>query len=127
MSHLEDQRRAEDVLERVTLAVKSLAVGEGDVRSRLEHAVESLLPLRDVDFPCELGAEFSLIIQQATKYDSQCLLCAEGLPHVECRKDGTLHTTMGRIRNSTGAKIARQIWCLYSKLKRIASPDRFIG
>lgn len=50
----EDNERALDVLERVTLAVETLCVAKGDVRSRLVSAVGDLIPLREQDFPLDL-------------------------------------------------------------------------
>ena len=66
-----DKERAGDVLERVTLAIRSLCVGKGDVRSRLEEAITyQLLPLREEDFPCGLRGKFREIMEQSTKYDA---------------------------------------------------------
>ena len=116
--------RARDVLERVTLAIETLCVGEGDVRSRLKSALAyHLLALREEDFPHGLGPQFRNIVQQSTKYDdsdlrSKGLVPSEAVfPHWH---EGLLHSTMRRIRRSTGSKIARDIWDLYSELRRMA-------
>ena len=98
----EEVRKARDVLERMTLAIHDLCVGKGDVRSRLDDAVfYQLLPLREQNFPYGLGCKFRKIIQQSMRYDAN------------------IHSTMRRIRRSTGQKIARDIWELYSELKRM--------
>ena len=120
-----DKGRAEDVLGRVTLAIESLCVGKGDVRSRLEMALICLVPLQERDFPCELRGEFRKIIQQSTKYDARDLYEAgyiplEALSSGHPRFEGHIHSTMRRIRRSTGAKIASDIWHLFSALQRMA-------
>ena len=103
----------------MTLAIETLCVGKGDVRSRLEAAVrDHLVPLREQDFPYGLGCKFRKIIQQSTRYDASDLAKyqPEGLPPVY---NPDIHSTMRRIRRSTGSKIARDIWELYSELKRM--------
>ena len=121
-----DQERAEDVLEQVTLAIESLCVGKGDVRSRLETAVaDHLTPLREQDFPCELRCEFRKIIEQSTKHDARDLYRAGYIPLAALSPghdlyEGRIHATMRRIRRSTGVKIARDIWHLFSALQRMA-------
>lgn len=126
-----DKERAWDVLERVTLAIESLCVGKGDVRSRLENAVLShLLPLREEDFPCGLRGKFREIIEQSTKYDASDLyrkghIPLEALSPGHKWYEGRLYSTMRRIRRSTGAKIAHGIWELYSALKRIVEEQKF--
>ena len=120
------KERAQDVLERVTVAIEMLCVGKGDVRSRLEYAVGHLIPLREKDFPDGLGCSFRKIIQQSTKYDASDLykrgyIRLEALSPDHPQFEGRLHSTMRRIRRSTGSKIARDIWNLYSELKRMAA------
>ena len=51
-----DRARAQDVIWRVTVAVETLCVGKGDVRSRLKSAVVDLIPLQEQDFPVALRA-----------------------------------------------------------------------
>lgn len=50
----EDKLAAESVVERVYLAVEQLCTGQGDVRSRLEVAILTLLPLQAHEFPEEV-------------------------------------------------------------------------
>ena len=120
-----DKERAGDVLERVTLAIRSLCVGKGDVRSRLEEAIAyQLLPLREEDFPCGLQGKFREIMEQSTKYDASDLYRARYIPLEALSPghklyEGSIRSTMRRIRRSTGAKIARDIWDLFSALKRV--------
>ena len=100
-------RQAESVVERVYLAVEHLCTAPGDVRARLREAVMTLLPLRVLDFPEHLQGDFDWILSQSTKYES------------EWPDEGTLDATMRRIRNSTGKKIAKRIFKLYSDIQDI--------
>lgn len=120
-----DQQLAEDVIWRVTAAVETMCVGKGDVRSRLLEAVrDHLLPLREEDFPVALRDRFSEVLVAATKYDSSDLDEKYPLPfgksHTE--REGTLGATMRRIRRSTGASIATDIWSLYQGLLEVVRP-----
>ena len=121
-----DKERARDVLERVTLAIESLCVGKGDVRSRLEAALtDHLAPLREQDFPRGLRCEFRKIMQQSTRYDASDLYRTGYIPLAALSQghdwyEARFHSTMRRIRRSTGAKIAHDIWHLFSALKRMA-------
>ena len=115
-----EKEKARDVLERVTLAIETLCVGKGDVRSRLEAAVRyQLSPLREQNFPTGLGCKFRKIIQQSTRYDASDL-AAYQTPIYNPYEEGHVHSTMRRIRRSTGQKIACAIWELYSEVKRMA-------
>ena len=120
-----EKERARDVLERVTLAIETLCVGKGDVRSRLERALtDHLSPLRERDFPYGLECKFRKIIQQSTRYNASDLYKVRYIP-LEARSPGhdryedCFRSTMRRILRSTGSKIARDIWGLYSELKRM--------
>ena len=100
-----DKERARDVLERVTKAVRGLCVGKEEVRSRLENVVmDHLAHLREEDFPSGLQGKFREIMEQSTKYDASDLY------------EGPIPSTMRRIRRSTGAKIACDIWELFAEL-----------
>jgi hypothetical protein len=78
-------------------AVSELTVGEGDVRSRLYDAYFFLCRVTLSDLPEELRNDFKWIRDQLTKhgplYDGQ----------------GRLQATLSRIKNRTGAKIAKRI------------------
>ena len=91
---MSDKEKAIDVLERVTLAVHFLCIGEGDVRSRVgDVVIDQFLPLKEGNFPADLQAKYRAIIQAAT---------------------------MPRISRSTAAEITRDIWDLYAALRQIA-------
>ena len=117
-----DRDRAQDVIWRVSVAVETLCIGKGDVRSRLEMALISLVPLREQDFPVALRDKFRNIIQEATRYDASDLDERYPLPYGKSptQEQGTIQATMRRIRRHTGAKIAQDIWNLYQELLEIA-------
>jgi len=117
-----DEAKANDVLERVTGAVKALCVGRGDVRSRLTTAIHELVPLRAQDFPTGLQDQFRKVMEAATKYDASDLDRSHPLYPAGSwnERQGRIEATMRRIRRSTGQKIAQDIWSLYVKLRMIA-------
>ena len=122
---MSDRKRAEDVIWRVTAAVETMCVGKGDVRSRLLAAVrDHLLPLREKDFPASLRPKYRRILEAMTRYDSSDLDEKIPLPygklHAEC--ESRLEATMRRVRRSTGANIAKDIWSLYRELLEIVRP-----
>lgn len=118
--------KARGVLEPVTNALEALCIGKGDVRSRLEDAVSfHLINLTEEDFPSELGCRFTKIIKQSTKYDASDLYRAGLVPFEDLSPfnryyEGRIHSTMRRIRRSTGSKIAREIWNLHCEVESIA-------
>ena len=104
----EDLMAAESVKQRVFLAVQELCIGEGDVRARLIVAIGTLMPLNSFEFPKSLNRDFEWIMEQSTKYKSD-------LPEYQ----SDLETTMKKIRNSTGKKIAERIFKIYSEIQSI--------
>ena len=118
-----ERAKADDVLERVSLAVHALCVGKGDVRSRLYSALtDHLLPLRATDFPVALQGHFEAIMLSATRYDASDLDKSIPLPFGMSHNqlDGRIKSTMRRIRRTTGAIIAGEVWVLYRRLLEIA-------
>ena len=124
---LRDRERAKDVIWRVTAAVETMCIGQGDIRSRLLAAVrDHLLPLREEDFPVALRPKYRRILEAATKYDSSDLDVKFPLPHGKSHgeSEGLLGATMRRIRRNTGADIAKDIWSLYQELLVVARRPR---
>lgn len=91
-------------------AIQALALGPGDVRSRLEHAFMSLHILSPGDFPPELQKDWDWVVNQMTRFGP--LLRADGRVWM-----GSVEHTMRRIRNRTGVEIARRICDLFWKLE----------
>lgn len=105
---IEVRRAAEEVIERIYIAIEQLCTGRGDVRKRLQTAVMTLLPLQEKELPEELRGDFKWVISESTKYKSE-------MPEFR----GDLEATMRRIQNSTGQKIAKRILHIYSRLQEI--------
>ena len=105
---IETRMAAESVKERVYLSVKELCIGREDVRSRLQISVNILMALNADEFPEELREDFIWVIEQSTK-------CKSDTP--EYRSD--LETTMRKIKNSTGKKIAERVFKMYSRIQEI--------
>jgi hypothetical protein len=97
---------AESVIERVYLTVETLATEPGDVRSRLKSVGIILAPLQAREFPENLRKDFEWIMEQLTRYDV-------------VGSEGRIEATMNRIKNSTGEKIAKRIFALYSELQEM--------
>lgn len=105
---IEARMAAESVKERVYLAVKELCIGGSDVRGRLIISVNILMILNPEEFPEDIKEDFNWVIQQSTKYKSD-------MPEYK----SNLETTMNRIKNSTGEKIAEKIFRMYSRIQNI--------
>lgn len=85
--------------EKMGLAMFTLAIGKGDVRSRLRDVYCMIFRLRQNDFPEEYQKDWKWIIKQLTKF-------------------GSVKNTLNRIKNTTGEKIAEKVfnigWGLYT-------------
>jgi hypothetical protein len=92
-------------------AVEALAVGEGDVRSRIVVAMLATSALTEADFPEELRADWEWIIRETTKAGPA--LGTDGTVY-----QGATERTMFRIRRTTGVKIAKRILALYHEMGR---------
>ena len=95
--------------ERFTLAIRLLAIGEGDVRSRLRFAYKHLRRLSPHEVPPFAKTEFRNILSSLTQRGT-----ARGT-------DGTIYKTaldhtLSRMRNSTGRDIAVRIFELHAAI-----------
>ena len=81
-------------------AIYCLAIGHGDVRSRLLWAFQQLWPIPRSKLPNDIKTKYDWIIKQLTKYKN---------PY-ENMDMSDAEYTLSRIRNRTGAKIAQKIW-----------------
>ena len=100
--------------EKLTSAVHILAIGQGDVRSRLWHAYLEFHPLRKEDLPVDLQVDYEWILKQLTRYEPNELELNAGR--------GVVQATLSRIKNSTGARIAQRIVELSSKIEHALNP-----
>jgi len=100
--------------EKLYLAIKSLAIGQGDVRSTLSNAYLIIHILIEDDFPPEFQRNWRWIIDSLTKFGP--LMDHEGKVW-----RGSVENTIKRIRNSTGKKIATKVfnlsWQLHTNKK----------
>ena len=87
-----------------------LAIGEGDVRSRLKSAISDLMVLDESHFPSELKKEWNYIYKSLSK--SGVVTAYNG----EIRT-GSYENSLNKMRNSTGAKIADRIYEMLSTMK----------
>jgi hypothetical protein len=104
--------------EKLMRAVHLLAVGEGDVRSRLRSAMAEMDHLDEQHFPEHLRADYRSIQSALTKRG----------PSPDGTK-GAYDHTLDRMVNRTGAKIAMELCTLYEKLgeylrEQTESPDQ---
>ena len=90
-------------LEKLAAAVHSLAVGPGDVRSRLYSAFVDIFILAPEDFPPSFRRQYRSIRYQLSKREAR-------------GREGRVVATLSRMRNSTGTAIARKIVDLYYRL-----------
>jgi hypothetical protein len=89
--------------EKLYEAILALAIGQGDVRSRLYPAYLCVAGLREDDFPKEFQKDWAWIMRELTKYG----------PTYKPNGDlwyGSVENTLRNIRNSTGRKIAEKIF-----------------
>jgi len=97
--------------EKLFEALHALALGSGDIRSRLEIAFTSFYVLEKHHFPQKFQEDWEWIMKEMTKFGS--VYRADGR---EWRSP--VQHTMKRIRNKTGVKIAEKIFELFWELDR---------
>jgi hypothetical protein len=98
-------RRFDNACERFTGTVRTLAIGKGDVRSRLKAAYLLHLHLvQERDLPPELREDYHWIMAQLTRYKPE-------LPG-----EGSVQATLRRIQRATGARIAERVWSIFRRL-----------
>ena len=104
-------------LEKLSLAVHYLAVGEDEVRKRLKSAFMEFHPVTKDDLPPHLREDWKWIINQLTRFGP--VRHADGTVFV-----GAVDNTLSKIRKSTGAKIAQKIVTLASELEDYVTQER---
>ena len=89
--------------EKLYLAIRSLTIGQGDVRSRLSNAFLTFHTLKEEDLPNEFQKDWRWIIDELSKFG----------PLTDHKGEiwrGSVENTMRRVRNTTGQKIATKIF-----------------
>jgi hypothetical protein len=104
-------------LEKLSLAVFYLAIGQGDVRRRLKSAYMKFHPVTRDDFPPHLRDDWDWIINQLTRFGP--VNHPDGTVVI-----GSVDNTLNRIKNSTGAKVAEKIVSLQSELEDYVAKER---
>ena len=89
--------------------VDSLTISEPDIRKRLSDAFVYIHTLVSADFPVSLQNDWNWIMNELTKYDALYNSKDEVIL-------SSVDNTMGKIRNSTGSKIAKRILTLRNAL-----------
>ena len=89
--------------EKLYVAIRSLATGQGDVRARLVDAFMTFHPLKEEDFPPKYRADWKWIHNQLTKHGP--VYDYKGRVY-----KGSVENTMSKIKNNTGRKIATKIF-----------------
>lgn len=95
--------------EKLLIAVEALATGPGDVRSRLKKAYWTFNRLKAEQLPPQMQEDWRWVLEQMTNRGP--LLDQKG----KVMRD-SVENTMCRIKNRTGAKIAKKIFRLYWEL-----------
>jgi len=89
--------------EKLYVAIRSLATGQGDVRARLVDAFMTFHTLKVDDFPPKYREDWKWIQNQLTKHGP--IYDYKGRVY-----KGSVENTMSKIKNSTGRKIATKIF-----------------
>lgn len=97
-------------LEKLSIALRSLATGAGDVRNRLRSAYLTFHPVKERDFPPHLQADWRWVMAQLTRFGPI-------MNHKGEVGTGSVDHTLSRIKNSTGTKIAEKIFDLHTELE----------
>jgi hypothetical protein len=113
-------------LEKFNRAIYTLSTAEGDVRKRLHSAFsDELLMIASEHLPNKLRKDFEWAKKELTKYDETY----EGQKKVFKTKDGRLDNylparldaTCQRIKNSSGAKVAKKVFHIWQVLNEESS------
>jgi len=98
------------VFHRMQNAVEHLTVGKGDVRSRLKDAYLDVAPIQDKDLPEKFRKEWNACKKSVTRFTPR------GREFSEPEDEGSLFSTMKRIKNKTAAKMAKLIFDIFCYL-----------
>jgi len=102
-------------LEKLTNAVRILAVGEGDVRSRLWPAFLEFHTLEPDDLPPDLAPDYEWVIRELTRRPTEQHEWSETMQ--KWVPEGVVPANLRRMINRTGSRIAQKIYDLSTKLE----------
>jgi len=94
------------LIEKLTNALDSLALGEGNIKERLISVHSDLISIHPNEIPAEHKEDWEWIQKQFTKLGP--LTSPSGEVWV-----GSVENTMKKIHKSTGVKIAKKIYSMY--------------
>ena len=95
-----------------TEAVRSMAVGPGDIRARLKWAFLTLHVVRPAELPLPLQDHLEWVFRQLT------------LRKPRFEGEGTLDATLARMKRATGARIAKRILAIMDALDELCPKKR---
>jgi hypothetical protein len=101
-------------LEKLSTAVRILATGEGDARSRLSRAYSAFGFLQPDAFPPALHADYESIRKEITKR-----LPKSEAERREWASDGDAQANIRRMQNRTASKIATKIFDLEHRVRLV--------
>ncbi|MDP1715561.1 MAG: hypothetical protein Q8L41_12525 [Anaerolineales bacterium] len=110
--------------EKLSTSVRILAIGEGDIRSRLQGAFNEFHTLQSKDIPPELQKDYAWIIKELTKREPKYQFDTIDNPfdenqmnYLEWKKDGSLLYNLRRMKNRTGSRIAKKVCDLQDSIQ----------
>jgi hypothetical protein len=93
--------------EKISSAIRILAIGEGDARSRLLSAFVEFQTLKTEDFPDELQSDYDWIIHELTKREPQGDVWSE--IDQKWVPEALVPANLRRMINRTASRIAKKI------------------
>jgi len=105
---------AHHVIEKLTSAIEILSTHPDDVRKRIEASYLVFAHLQPQEFPKELQNDFRWILREINRFE----------PFIDpfgSFSRSRAQETMRRVRKSTGVKIAKKLYRLYSVITTNAS------
>ena len=95
-----------------TEAVRSMAAGPGDIRSRLKSAFMALYVVKPTELPPPLQRHLEWVFQQLTWRPPRY------------GREGSLHATLARMKRATGVRIAKRILAITDALDELCPQNR---
>ena len=95
-------------LEKLSIAIDKLAIGEGDIKSRWRETFSIIVPISEEDFPEDLQALWLSIMHRLTKNESKY----KGTEYDEGNFEATIHT----MHRKTLSKVTGDLLELYDML-----------
>ena len=102
-------------------AIRTLVIGQGDIRSRLLMVCEDFYSLQDrnfSDFSAEIKEDWEWIYRQLHRWEPE-------YKEDGSVRNGSVEVTLKKIKNKTGSNIAKRIYDLRYKIKKFNKPNKF--